>query len=86
MSAVPPPLSEAPPTARLVYLVLAGAREEELTIAELTERTGSCTRSVKGALGDLRQEGLVARRPHPTDGRKVQYTTTVSPTRNTSQE
>jgi DNA-binding MarR family transcriptional regulator len=73
MGGIPGELPDAPATARLVYAVLAAAREERLTIAELVERTGSSPRGVKKALSDLRESGHVDREDHPTDGRRVQY-------------
>ncbi|SDG45554.1 MarR family transcriptional regulator [Halorientalis regularis] len=70
---VPSGIQNAPATARLVYTALDDAHS--LTIAEIEERTGSCTRSVKEALGRLRNSGFVKREPHPTDQRRALYAT-----------
>lgn len=47
-----------------------------MTIADLARAEGVKPQSMRVTLADLEQEGLVERRPHPTDGRQV----LVSPT------
>ena len=74
---VPTDVRHLPATARLVYLAVQGT--PGLTIGEIERRTGAATRSVKQALAELRERDLVERHPHPTDQRRVLYSSSGRP-------
>jgi DNA-binding MarR family transcriptional regulator len=73
----PTDIRKTPATARLVYLALLDA--PSLTLDQIEHRTGSPTRSVEQALGELRDEGFVERHPHPADDRRVLYSAVEKP-------
>ena len=74
---IPTDVRDVPATARLVYFALLDA--SSLTLDQIERRTGSPMSSVKDALGELREEGLVKRHPHPTDQRRVLYSAVEAP-------
>ena len=60
-----------PPSARLVYTVLAWSGP--LSQQALIEQTALPSRTVRYALGRLRGERLIVERLHPRDGRQRLY-------------
>jgi DNA-binding MarR family transcriptional regulator len=60
-------------TSALARLEMAGS----MTTAELARAEQVKPQSMGATLGELEREGLVARRPHPTDGRQVLFALTV---------
>lgn len=65
------PLSELPPSAKLVAKTLE--HEGELTQPQLTEQTLLAGRTVRAALNDLDEAGVVTARPSVVDARKTLY-------------
>jgi DNA-binding MarR family transcriptional regulator len=64
-------LSELPPSAKLVAKTLE--YEGELTQPQLTEKTLLAGRTVRSALSDLDDAGIVTTRPSVVDARKRLY-------------
>ncbi|GAA0663780.1 helix-turn-helix transcriptional regulator [Natronoarchaeum mannanilyticum] len=64
-------LSECPPSAKLVYKVLE--HDGELTQQELAEATMLSPRTVRHALSDLDEEGLIDQRVYLADARQKIY-------------
>jgi len=70
---IPPEVREGPPTMALVYLMLDRVACG-LTYEELAEGTGRSKRTVKSAVGDLREAGLVISRPdHSNPRQKIHF-------------
>ncbi|MFW6435224.1 MAG: hypothetical protein ACOCY1_02485 [Halovenus sp.] len=64
-------LSELPPSAKLVAKTLE--YEGELTQPQLTEKTLLASRTVRSALSELDDAGVVTARPSVVDARKRLY-------------
>jgi len=62
-----------PQTAALSELEKGGA----MTTADLARAKSIKPQSMSATLAELEREGLVARRPHPTDGRQILYDLTA---------
>jgi DNA-binding MarR family transcriptional regulator len=60
-------------TAALARLEKAG----QMTTAELARAESVKPQSIGATLAELEREGLVKRRPHPTDGRQILFTLTA---------
>lgn len=52
-------------------------RDGPMTTAELARAELITPQSMGVTLGDLEQEGLIERRPHPTDGRQILFSLTT---------
>ncbi|MBZ6495482.1 MarR family transcriptional regulator [Natrinema longum] len=70
-TAVDGPLSELPPSAKLVYKVLE--YEAPLTQEGIAAESRLCSRTVRYALGKLEDEGLVTSRVCLEDARQSNY-------------
>lgn len=64
-------LSDCPPSAKLVYKVLE--HDGELTQQQLAEATMLSPRTVRHALSDLEEEGLIDQRIYLADARQKIY-------------
>jgi len=69
-------LRACPPSAKLVYITLA--TEGALTQHQLATETMMPQRTVRTALGQLTEAGLVTARPYPYDARKRMYQITAA--------
>ncbi|SEH18041.1 hypothetical protein SAMN04487967_3566 [Natronorubrum sediminis] len=70
-AADPTPLSELPPSSKLVYKVLE--YEGSMTQEEIATESRLCPRTVRYALGKLESEALVASRVSLADARQSKY-------------
>lgn len=64
-------LSDCPPSAKLVYKVLE--HDGELTQKQLSEATMLSPRTVRHALSDLEEHGLIEQRIYLSDARQKIY-------------
>jgi len=69
---IPDSLDDAPPSAKLVFVVLRNA-DETLAQHEIADRTKLDARQVRTALVILDEHGLVSERPNMTDLREKYY-------------
>lgn len=65
------PLTELPPSAKLVYKVLE--YEGSMTQEEIADESRLCSRTVRYALGKLEDGNLVASRVYLEDARQSKY-------------
>lgn len=66
-----PPLTDLPPSSKLVYKVLE--YEGSMTQETIAEESRLCARTVRYALGKLEDAGFVASRVHLEDARQSKY-------------
>ncbi|UHQ95350.1 winged helix-turn-helix transcriptional regulator [Haloterrigena alkaliphila] len=65
------PLSELPPSSKLVYKVLE--YEGSMTQEEIADESRLCARTVRYALGKLETAGLITSRVYLEDARQSKY-------------
>jgi DNA-binding MarR family transcriptional regulator len=71
---LPPTAEDLPPTPRLVWLFLR--QTDEATQPEIAERTRTPQRTVRKALRELRDRGIVEASPSVDDPRQSHYSLT----------